>query len=387
MVCIYCGAKIDDDNKSKEHIINNGLGGLIESYDICCNKCNNIVEKSIDNGFCKIFSPIVTQITNMKKSRKSEIPTCKGRAKNIKDGIIYDVIIREKKVVDCIEYKKKYKQNIDKNEFRILSYYFDLINDSFKQGMIKTAFNFSIYKGIPLNFIKDIVNVKKNNNTVESISFKAPMIPFYPCNAFDKYLELDTRTELFHTLILFSHKNILACYIDLFNTFQCYVILSSNWTGGKIYETYLQLIKKIDRTVPKLQLNSIKDIYITSAQYNVNPTFNTDEIRKNIKIKINLEPYENNLYKFISNRVNCDYSISDKFSLMDKVVSINFYMDENDFLKEKLFRVFTPRISSQNIQKISFYIDEIQKMEKNGYELKKYTYAKLDRLNQYLIEI
>ena len=35
--CVYCGKVIV--TRSKEHIIQNAIGGLYESEDICCDKC------------------------------------------------------------------------------------------------------------------------------------------------------------------------------------------------------------------------------------------------------------------------------------------------------------------------------------------------------------
>lgn len=39
--CVYCGKPII--KRSREHIIQNALGGLYESEDICCDECNNCV--------------------------------------------------------------------------------------------------------------------------------------------------------------------------------------------------------------------------------------------------------------------------------------------------------------------------------------------------------
>jgi hypothetical protein len=78
--CVYCGKMIEKE--SREHIIQNALGGLYESADICCNKCNNtIISKEIDAPFIKIFNPIISRIeyfakTNNKKSK----PSCRGKA-------------------------------------------------------------------------------------------------------------------------------------------------------------------------------------------------------------------------------------------------------------------------------------------------------------------
>lgn len=37
--CVYCGRKIEQ--VSNEHVIQNALGGLYESTEICCGVCNN----------------------------------------------------------------------------------------------------------------------------------------------------------------------------------------------------------------------------------------------------------------------------------------------------------------------------------------------------------
>ena len=39
-----------------------------------------------------------------------------------------------------------------------------------------------------------------------------------------EYIELNTKLELYHNLILFSLANNLWCYIDLLNTFQYYIL-------------------------------------------------------------------------------------------------------------------------------------------------------------------
>lgn len=41
--CVYCGNKIT--KKSKEHIIQNAIGGLYESDEICCDICNGFLSK------------------------------------------------------------------------------------------------------------------------------------------------------------------------------------------------------------------------------------------------------------------------------------------------------------------------------------------------------
>ena len=56
MKCVYCQKEIT--TKSSEHVIQNAIGGILESEDICCPECNLAVEKFVDKDFVKIFSPI-----------------------------------------------------------------------------------------------------------------------------------------------------------------------------------------------------------------------------------------------------------------------------------------------------------------------------------------
>lgn len=88
----------------------------------------------------------------------------------------------------------------------------------------------------------------------------------------DTYIELNTDMELYHNLILFNQNNKLWCYVDLFNTFQHYVLLSDDWDESiSVHESYLQLLQKIDRTVPELYIKRPKHILTYAKYYNVDP--------------------------------------------------------------------------------------------------------------------
>ena len=86
--CVYCGKTIT--TRSSEHIIQNALGGLYESEDICCPECNNYISKHIDAPFNKTFNPIISRIENFTKSNnKNSHPSCTGKA--CYEGELYDV--------------------------------------------------------------------------------------------------------------------------------------------------------------------------------------------------------------------------------------------------------------------------------------------------------
>lgn len=65
--CAYCGVDLSNVI-SKEHIIQNALGGLYESKTICCSDCNNRISKIIDKPFVDIFAPIISNIHNLRKT-------------------------------------------------------------------------------------------------------------------------------------------------------------------------------------------------------------------------------------------------------------------------------------------------------------------------------
>lgn len=233
MNCVYCGEPIAVE--SREHIIQNAIGGLEESTDICCPKCNNYISKYIDKPFVSSFNPIIARINNFAKTnKKKSSPSYSGKA--IYNGSEYSVIFKNGQVVACPELSKQLHCDISKLDFEIVSYDFIINNESFIKGVSKIAFNYTLSKGIPLDTIKDGLIVVKNENKITNISFKYPVIPFVPLNPMDNYIELETSLLLYHNLILFSQDNNLWCYVDLFNTFQYYVCLTDKWPKDKKYQ-------------------------------------------------------------------------------------------------------------------------------------------------------
>jgi hypothetical protein len=388
MQCSYCGKLISENNKSQEHIIQNALGGILESKNICCNKCNNIVQEKIDNNFCRIFNPLITQIKNLKKTNSSSMPSCEGKAKYI-DDMIYDVTIKNGVVITSYEYKRKYKKELSKTDlknFKIVDYGFKIDDNIFNQGICKIAYNYAIDQGIQKNKIDSVLNVEKIEDEIKEIAFNAEVIPFVPLNAFDKFLELEASLELTHILILFTHKNHLICYVDLFNTFQNYVILSDTWDGREIYKSYYQVIEKIDRTLPEFDFLRYKDIHIVATSYGVDPTPNIDVLNKDIKKVIDLKPYAKDIQEYISNNFSHRFSESPLYDIGEKYRSVSFYLDDDEILYTNRFRRYTPSSDRNNAGAYDFYPEIIINLLKNDEksDVKNYYSQKLNRLNHYL---
>lgn len=386
--CIYCAKQINKENRSKEHIIQNALGGLYESTKICCNECNNIVERSIDNSYCSIFSPITTQLPNMKKTNKSAMPSSRGIAIYGGDSRLYEVIIKNKRVIDCIELKRKLKRDLTKKdykEFKIIYYKFDLTNKIFISGISKIAFNYAIAEDIPFSKIRHNLSVCKDGDIVKEIKFTSQVIPFMPLNYFDTFLELETKMELYHHLILFSFNDYLICYIDLFNTFQFYVVLTDTWDGEVIYKSYFQVLEKIDRTTPEIQVYRPKHIMTLSKIYNITPTYDIERLKKEIKKTIDMLPYEKNMEEYIPKKIHYGYFNNGTGDIIGKAYSLGFYLNEDETLRNNIFRKFTPAIDSYGERLYFFYPDYILKNLETGVNIKEYTYLKFKRLTDYLI--
>lgn len=395
--CIYCGKKIT--KRSKEHIIQNALGGLYESSDICCEKCNNFISKNIDAPFTKTFNPIISQIDNFAKTNnKNSTPPCYGKA--IYNNELFDVLIKGGKVVSCPKLSRKLKCDISRVQFEIVSYDFCVDNISFKNGIGKIAFNFALEKGIDFERLSKSVDVKKVDGELKDISFNFSLIPFVALNPMDEYIELKTNVELYHNLILFSQGNYLWCYVDLFNTFQYYVLLSNEWNiDNPVLETYLQLLQKIDRTIPDLHIRKPKHILTYAMYFNVEPCMDLEEFKKRVEIAIQKESLKKNMSDIISAKLGYDYFNIDKLKEMGKeegrtylknemgfsLNSLLLYFDENDKLRDSTFRQVTCIDEGNRVVSYPLFIDMLAKEGK--IDISSYTFQKFERINIFLAGI
>ena len=166
--CVYCGKEITQ--RSREHVIQNALGGLYESTDICCPQCNNYISKYIDAPFTKIFNPIISKIDNFSKTNNTKsLPHCTGKV--LYQGNLYNANIKGGRVVGCPELSRLLRCDATKLPLQIMSYDFNLNNSDFQNGMAKIAFNYAIDHGIDFNVLKPGLNVKKSGDNITSIQF------------------------------------------------------------------------------------------------------------------------------------------------------------------------------------------------------------------------
>ena len=384
--CVYCGEKIT--TPSREHVIQNALGGLYESTDICCPGCNNYVSREIDTPFTTIFNPIIGGIGNIPKTHnKNSTPLYTGTVEY--NGEQYKANIKAGKIVGCPDLSKKLHTNAAKLPLKIVGYDFNIENDYFRTGIAKIAFNYALAQGVDFNAIKDGLKVEKNDDgTLKNIKYEYPIVPFYPVNSLDDYLELHTAPDLYHNMVLFSQHSNLWCYVDLFNTFQYYVLLSQKLPNEtKIYDSYMQTLNKNNVEVPDIEIYGPKDAMIYAQQYGVEPTMDVNELKARIAKALENRTYKQSTQRVIEKRfatlspLDLIYGTYNHPKKPPIQYSTMFYFDEDESLILPRFRTLTP-VNKMDIIPYPEAISDVLSHDKNA--LQEYTTHKFMRLN-YLI--
>lgn len=276
--CVICEVPLNNQNKSKEHIIHNAIGGSLEDDEIYCKTCNERYGSEQDKAFVQMFAPIVARI-NMHKTRKTKGTSYSGIMCD-QDGNLYTAIYKDDKVVKLENSDSKYVK-YEKGKFKTLYHHFKLDNDVFKLGISKIAFNYAVHCGIHACCLERIFNYSEKkliNNPV--------IIPFIPMTLFDIVMEMNPVERIFHVVRIFNNEQFLYAYVELFNTFQYYILLSEkyNFTEccniDKSYGNIIEMNEPLDRDLLKsVTPRDYKDVDIIRSQYHIN----VDELLEGLK--------------------------------------------------------------------------------------------------------
>ena len=333
--CVYCNKPLGvTGKKSEEHIIQNALGGLLTSSEICCSECNNYLSRFIDAPFTKYFAPFLNYIPELNKTnKKKSIP---GYPVGVEyNGKEYKGVAKKGKLCECGALCKELRTKLSdiRPAPEIIYIEYPLDNKIYRNGMAKIAFNFALQKGININILKHGLIIDRDKDKITSIGFNYQIIPFFPMNCFDEALELYEPMKLFHGMILFNNENYLWCYIDLFNTYQVYVLLSDQWDVHQpFYKEYYQLIQRPDRSVGKLDLSGtrrVQDFYSIATRYKVESTRDIDKLQAEINERIRKKSYQVKLSTLIP-------SIFDSNNLANPKSDLGF-ADSIEYYSNSLF--------------------------------------------------
>lgn len=364
--CVYCGSPIY--TKSTEHIIHNALGGVETSDDICCGKCNNKISSIIDKPFTNIFAPFIDNISNFSKSNnKNSNSSYDGIG--IYQGKEYNCKIKNNHIISCSELCKMLQCNVKQICFSKVLPIININKNDLSNGLGKIAFSYAIHNGIDKSLLVDKLVVKKDNfGNLNNVNFRFEVIPFIPLNPFDEYIESKCYKDVYHMLILFNIGAQLWCYIDLFNCFQYYVLLSDSYIGNDLYKNYNQVIVRENFGRQRVRVRRMKD-YFFYDQMKYGGIFIKNEANiSNFITLIDKRSVKKKLCEIVSNRIGDDYlgyKNLDMYIVRDvswRLNSLQFYYDENDDIRHERFRIFNFTQKRECIN----YPNALKSMNDNG---------------------
>lgn len=334
MRCYICNKELVDnparDDQCQthgEHIIHNGIRGKLISSQILCKRCGSKYSKE-DSAFCKIFAPFIAALKDQlipadhgKDTPKTlpgslfdsltSNPDDPSRLVNVRSGLVTPVepyheidgdkiiVYAEKQRIDqyvnvlAKQLKAEGKdiadytveKTTDIHDKGYLAYFFSkgnaTFNDDFKKGIVKIAAEYALHCGVLREQLTEVLTINEDGKASLNCT-NTKIFPFIPTSLFDilyedhRYLYEEGYPS--HTLRLFSvrHDNgaaALYCYIDLFSTFQYYVMLNGDYKGDEVNETYAQrLLKKVKPDVSGCDPSDldifIREYGIDMSQYN-----------------------------------------------------------------------------------------------------------------------
>lgn len=317
--CLLCDGKLIDKSyyennknefdlipkfKHKEHIIQNAIGGRLKSDEILCEECGSILNAEIDSDFLKLFTAFTERLKDIlpKERNKNSKNQVNGYQVGTKREIVYsDKTITPKKPEfdinhtekiikiyankNIINHYKKYVLNtISKDDININEYLIEEIseynddeniglffsegvenfNDKWKMGFIKIATEFAYLNGIEKEHLTNTLDIQ-NKKMINSHN----VLPFFPIGLTDAYIEWNRmfleKNYPTHTIILFTqdykdNKKELICYVDLFSTFQYYILLNHDYKGESVFKTYCQKLEK--EIKPEINFREIRVKYL-----------------------------------------------------------------------------------------------------------------------------
>lgn len=257
--CYYCGTPINETNKSEEHIIQNGIGGHLTSKFILCNEHNQTLNNEIDRPFLKTFENFFNRM-DFNRDRNTNIRGIKAKLQElnidviIKNGKTFplmpffdtetNTLFAQNKKVGDIYLNKLLKERTIANKEDVIfkddiegtiQMDFNLDNIVFKKGLTKIAVNFASVHKLTREEMPDALDLK-NNTFLDALL----VIPYLPEN-FDLLLQDSEKYYPIHMLLLRAEpkEKLLYCYIELFSTFQYYIILNKHYIGPTIREEYV----------------------------------------------------------------------------------------------------------------------------------------------------
>lgn len=186
-----------------------------------------------------------------------------------KHGSLYETKMKGGNIQEIRDKDGKYVKKEDVQLFHICDK-FVLNNDDFKKGLLKIAFNYGIHNGLESKQMELIFDYQN-----KTFLDKAVIFPYVPMTPFDRMMEKLEIETISHIVRVFNIKECLFAYVELFNTFQYYILLSDSYdvsAHGDIDESTVNIIEKHEEDTDILSIvtpSRYKEIGMICQQYGV----------------------------------------------------------------------------------------------------------------------
>lgn len=419
----------------EEHIIQNAIAGHLTSEDVLCLMCGSDLNDDVDKEFTKQFD-FIKKLLDLRIDRSS---SKKGRVEKTqaeiylskfntsisvfwsKNGLepvrpvhFYDedsnIIYFFGPIEACGGYLKRNNidipegceivknKNIEYGDADIIFPDFNIKNINFKQALGKISAGFATKSGVSRENLNCVIDIK-NNKLLENIK----VIPFYPIREIDRRIEVDKhnfRDYPHHYLSLFTlgngNEKQLYCYVELFSTFQWYVLLTENYEGEAIFNNFSQTTlnkgyekEALDYKMGQYYLDVLNcnGYEMSMEQFNSldydDKEAKVNKVLESIRFNFDYDEYLDSILTKITNDI---IPIKDEFlANIGRDICFLYYKDEyeNDLVDLHKYKVvFNDHNNSKNLK--SYVYEIISKFNDNYDEsfesLKIYNHQKFYRL-------
>lgn len=355
--CFLCREDLNYETNSKEHVIKNSIGGKKQVKGFICKTCNNKTGEEWDHHIDKNFGDVLSVLFDIKRDRgkvqdikitdeltNKDFFINSNQIVQIQPEHTYDK--KNGKILITAFSKKRGEQYLKqlKKEGRIpketIKGQNEIVNEKIR---INTSFNLNIPE-LNSNFSKSIVksalallSEHEGGKTLEYCEIAKDFLKNdnNKCINYNNYISIENRpfaTPL-HCVYIFSDKNIINAYVELFGIARYIICLSDTYEGSDI--------------------NLIYAINPKTAQEN-------DHLRLNFKKNLINTIHPGELHKKLNDEILFDKEIEIAFMESCKKAIKNFSTIEN----------FQSQISSSYIKKLQpkirnkkYYTHMIEKFE------------------------
>lgn len=266
--CYYCETEITNNNKSREHIIHEFLGGNLTSTELLCKKCNSNLGQTIDADFYEQLKPFANLIVtkNQKKEFREKLVDKNGeeyyvrhnmyplsriyikdannnteKILHVKDEAALEKEMTRKKMEASGKFNvsKIYKEEPPKN---VLFFTNSLTRKhgeigfggpSYHKSIVKIAVNYYLSFGYDRKYVVDAIKLIKGEEKVNRLSSF-----FYPRHFQVHYLAEGEVSNIIY-LVGDREQRLLFCYVEFLSS-ECLIVkLNMDYDGPEILEQYI----------------------------------------------------------------------------------------------------------------------------------------------------